>query len=83
MRSPRTARSSSPRSPQLEKARTQQRRTKAAENQINKIIYFYLFIYFKKTVKVRRKQYELLLSHMITLLLMDTSLTSFPDLDSV
>ena len=36
MRSPRTAPKSSPRSPQLEKARVQQQRPNAAKNKINK-----------------------------------------------
>ena len=42
MRSPRTATKSSPRSPQLEKACTQQRRPNAVKNKINKINKFFL-----------------------------------------
>ena len=42
MRSPRTTMKSSPRSPQLEKARAQQRRPNAAKNKINKINKFIL-----------------------------------------
>ena len=67
MRSPRTARKSSPRSPQLEKARAQQQRLKAAKKK-KTLVYTFLFEHLCSVILGRYLEVELL-GYLVTLCL--------------